>query len=237
MDVRSASLSPSNGKWGNGSRAHTRLWLWLSADCCKGLKNNRNPPILAFEKYLKSKGILFHSDQIWSFPISGICLKYPILNYCLAFIHRTSAIAHNSFENLCSAAALSRREGAGRRREDPVFAANIPFKVALFAALTGHEYQAEGAEGAADAITAGGGCRLLRAPCDLILSSLFHGMSVMRCSRCIHANGGVKLWVLSNTSRFWSLGGGGVLQMSKTSKLTCLCWNFYLELFDWLKWK
>lgn len=91
-----------------------------------------------------------------------------------------------------------------------MFAANIPFKVALFAALTGHEYQAEGAEGAADAITTGCGCRRLRAPCDLILS-LFRGMSVMRCSRCIHANEGDTLWVLSSASRFRRVffrGGG-----------------------------
>lgn len=88
-----------------------------------------------------------------------------------------------------------------------MFVATIPFKVALFAALTGHEYQAEGAEGAADATTTGCRCRLLRAPCDLILSLLFHGMSVMRCSRCIHANGGVTLLVLANASRFRSLGG------------------------------
>lgn len=53
--------------------------------------------------------------------------------------------------SVCSAAAFPRRDGAARQREEPVFAANIPFKVALFAALTGHEYQAEGAGGAADA--------------------------------------------------------------------------------------
>lgn len=51
---------------------------------------------------------------------------------------------------VCSAAAFSRRDGAEQQREEPVFAANIPLKVALFAAFTGHEYQAEGAEGAVD---------------------------------------------------------------------------------------
>lgn len=40
----------------------------------KDEKYNRKPPTLAFEKYLKCKGILFHSDQIWSFPTSGVCL-------------------------------------------------------------------------------------------------------------------------------------------------------------------
>lgn len=82
-----------------------------------------------------------------------------------------------------------------------MFVANIPFKVALFAALTGHEYQAEGAEGAAGATAPGCRRRLLRAPCDLIMSLLFYGMSVMRWSRCIHSNGAV----LSNASRFRGL--------------------------------
>lgn len=116
-----------------------------------------------------------------------------------------------------------------------MFAANIPFKVALFAALTGHEYQAEGADGAADATTAGCRCRLLRAPCDLILSLLSHGISVLRCSRCIHANGGVTLWVLSNASRFggfvWGVffWGGGVATNVQNMCFACVgtsIWNF-----------
>lgn len=84
--------------------------------------------------------------------------KPVILNYSLEFIYRPCA---HRFKIVWTAAAM--RDGAGQQREDPVFAANIPFKVALFAALTGHEYQAEGAEGAVDSTPTGCRCRLLRA--------------------------------------------------------------------------
>lgn len=94
-----------------------------------------------------------------SWLLKGCCFFFK--NPCFklfSWIHLSALCAHwHRFQIVCSAAAFSRRDGAGQQREDPVFAANIPFKVALFAALTGHEYQAEGAEGAVDSTPTG--CR------------------------------------------------------------------------------
>lgn len=88
--------------------------------------------------------------------------KARVLNYSL-LLPALCAHSHRFRNPSALLQHFSRRDGAEQQREEPVFAANIPLKVALFAASTGHEYQAEGAEGAVDSPPTRCRCRLAEA--------------------------------------------------------------------------